>query len=195
MYFDKSRSLLEFKKPTVASNKGHSNGVGMLIVPVSLIRSSELNANNLKKWNKMPSAYRNVIAWYLKGAGVPVKDIATFLSISSSRASALITKVRRLVYVHSTIHRLDKDFYKESVSPEVFKAHCLKQQYKEMIDAEYVLSMSSLFGIQEDHYVVSEALRLGKQAYLESTEKLAGVTCDCFECSVVNNMINEYVNS
>ena len=144
-------------------------------MPTSSIHSDDLQAQNLSKWKNMPSAYRNIVAWYLRAAGVSFKKIGVFLSLSSTRVSTLVTKVRQLVYSKNRIRQWDIENAgaKESLSAEAFKNHALKQWHKEMVDAEYILSNLSLLEIEGDHFVISEALRLGRKVYSDAVERPA----------------------
>lgn len=136
--------------------------------------------NSNLRWSakKSPTLYRNIIAWYLKAAGLTGREVGEFLSISSSRASQLAARTRAQIF------RTFFDMTGGELAGEILEVHLLRGTRIEMIAAECALSK---FCSEQNIHAVSAALRIGREQYLASYEKISGIKCSCRLCALFDH--------
>lgn len=182
---------LEFRKPELArSIERREHDVEDLLMPAYPIHEDYWMHWPIKRPKKSDkTAYRNVIAWYLKAAGLSGPEVGNFLSLSASRANHLALRSRDQIFryvsnrdsMQAIADQSPKLYKREPEVPESFVvAHMLRASRNEMIVAEYVLSNLCM---SSDSFVVSAALRLGRKTYLASYEALGGLKCPCRWCN------------
>lgn len=173
-YFNESP--LAFIEPKTARIKERNAGEELLFPQYP----DSLNLWALKRPQKSPTTYRNIIAWYLKAAGLTGKEIGSFLSISASRANQLALRTRKQVgHIPWGITDMQTLAKSANVDGQYLAAHLLRGTRHDMITAEFCLDRC----IDQDPFVVSGALRLGRAAYASAYEKLAGIVCPCRWCT------------
>ena len=139
------------------------------------------------KLTDSPSMYRNVIAWYLKAAGLTTATIASHLSISPSRVNALALRTRKQLYSGITVALMEWTGKEKKLSPEELPVHMFVAMKDEMWAAEH-----ALFFCKTDVRVVSGALRLGRAAYLAAMESIVGLKCSCDLCKLQSSDFTPY---
>lgn len=171
---------LEFREPTLARKIEREKG-GDIFMPSF---PTDFHSWHLKKSKESPTMYRNIIAWYLKAAGLTGKEIGDFLSISASRANQIALRTQKQIFdTHGTISNMEILAKSEKLDGEIKAAHMLRGMRQEMIAAEYALFRC----IQQDSFVVSGALRIGRERYSAAYDKVAGTRCPCRYCAIFKN--------
>lgn len=168
---------LEFVEPKLASNV-ERNGSEELLLPRY---PTNVYSWQIKRPKKSPTLYRNIIAWYLKAAGLTGREIGDFLSISTSRANQLALRTQKHIFDApwniTNMALLSKSAGME-LTGDVLDAHLLRGVRREMIAAEYSFDQC----IEQDTYAISAALRLGRKHYVDRCDRLAGIMCPCRWC-------------
>lgn len=168
---------LEFREPTVASKVERQKG-GEIFIPSF---PTDVYSWQLNKPKKSPVMYRNVIAWYLKAAGLTGREIGEFLSISPSRANQIALRTQKQIFSsHGNIANMEMLAKSEKLEGEILAAHMLRGMRREMMAAEYALDRC----FEQDSFVVSGALRIGRERYSKAYEKVAGTRCVCRYCAI-----------
>ena len=169
---------LEFVEPKLASSIERKGGEELLLPKYP----TEVYSWQVKRPKKSPTLYRNIIAWYLKAAGLTGREIGDFLSISASRANQLALRTQKQIFDApwniANMTMLSKNAGVE-LTGELLDAHLLRGVRREMIAAEYSLDRC----IEQDTYAISAALRLGRKQYVAAYDKVAGTRCPCRWCS------------
>lgn len=157
-----------------------------LVFPQDCYHPHLIAREALYSLGRSPSMWRNVVALYLRAAQVPVKDIAVFLSITPSRTSAVIALARKRIYAHRSGRRTAPfDRTGKAFSENEIAAHYLRMDGEEMKAAEAALD-AMLIGSGGRIHVISAALTLGRNSFLQAQESLQGVKCPCLRCASVS---------
>lgn len=168
---------LEFRKPTQASKIERQKG-GEIAIPSF---PTDVYSWRLNKPKKSPTMYRNVIAWYLKAAGLTGREIGEYLSISASRASQIALRTQKQIFSsHGSIANMEMLARTEKLEGELLAAHMLQGMRREMMAAEYAIDRC----FEQDMFVVSGALRIGRERYSAAYDKVAGTRCPCRYCAI-----------
>lgn len=175
-----SGTPLEFVEPKLASNIERKGGDELLFPRYP----TDAYSWQVKKPKKTPTLYRNIIAWYLKAAGLTGREIGDFLSISASRANQLALRTQKQIFDApwniANLTMLSKSAGME-LTGELLAAHLLRGVRREMIAAEYSLDRCS----EQDTYAISAALRLGRKQYVVAYDRIAGIKCPCRWCAML----------
>ncbi len=179
-------SLLEFVQPATAKLKAQP------FQPEKWLHAHYsdvvLNAGQLLKL-ATPSAYRNVLAWYLRAAGLPTADIANHLSISPSRVNAVALHAQKSFYKGAwNIAFMTKEAKSLNLRNDQLASHMLLAKRDEMRIAEGVLDRCG----SVSRAAISASLQLGRQAYLDAWKATAGVTCTCQMCRMKQDGLAPY---
>lgn len=170
---------LEFREPSLASKIERQKG-GEIFIPSYPL---DVYSWQLSKPKKSPTMYRNIIAWYLKAAGLTGREIGEFLSISASRANQIALRTQKQIFKEygsiANMGLLTKP-EKQELEGEILAAHMFRGVRREMIAAEYALDRC----IEQDLFVSSGALRIGRERYMAAYDKVAGTRCPCRYCTI-----------
>lgn len=171
---------LEFVEPKLARNVERERGEELLFP----WRTTDVYAWTIKRPKTSPTLYRNIIAWYLKAAGLTGREIGDFLSISASRANQLALRTQMQIFDASgNIANMMILSKSENLKGELLAAHVLRGVRREMIAAEYSLDRC----IEQDIYVISAALRIARKQYVAAYDKVVGIKCSCRYCAIFAN--------
>ena len=171
---------LEFREPVLARKSEREKGEDIIMPSFP----ADFHLWNLKKPKESPTIYRNIIAWYLKAAGLTGKEIGDFLSISASRANQLALRTQKQIFdTYGSIANMEMLAKSERLDGEIKAAHMLRGMRQEMIACEYALFRC----IEQDLFVVSAALRIGRERYSAAYKKVAGTRCPCRYCAIFKN--------
>lgn len=171
---------LEFVEPKLASNIERKGGEELLLPRYPI----DVYSWQVKRPKRSPTLYRNVMAWYLKAAGLTGREIGDFLSISASRANQIALRTQKQIFdAPWNIAYMTMLSKSAGLEGEVLAAHVLRGVRREMIAAEFLLDRC----IEQDTYAISAALRLGRKQYAVAYDKVAGVTCPCRWCVMFAN--------
>lgn len=174
-------NALEFVKP-----KRPNITVENLVFPEDSQHPYLVERSKLRSMAQSTSIWRNVVAMYLRGAQVPVKDIADILSITPSRTSAIISQARKRILTKAPswhnkppVSRRGAEF-----TPEEIAAHRLWMDEIEMIAAESALSAMFDAGNDQRVFVISLALTRGRERFKSARASVNGVVCTCLTCEL-----------
>lgn len=179
-----TNNLLQFIRPTKTigpddiENMVHPSSSGFMVY---------------KKIKDSESLYRNIIAWYLKAAGVKTTEIAKHLSISESRVKSLANRTKKQLYrgynsIEHCAQEMKLDKKQGSFDETKANRHLLSAALSEMQSAEYGLSMS----IKADLLFVSKSLTIGRDAYMAQFNEIFGTKCNCRYCQIGLHEINPF---
>lgn len=173
--------MLEFHEPTLARSKEIAADLPLLFPRYPFGGVSGLR----DKLKVTATTYRNLVAWYLKAAGLSGAAVGDYLSISASRANGLASRSRKALFSSPwTKESMQFIAEQESLSDEAMAAHRLAAMRIEMMAAEQALDKCSH---NADLRVVSGALRMGRAAYSSAYDTVAGTKCTCRMCSIAPN--------
>lgn len=179
---------LEFIKPKAARPQDGAHGRGDLVRPVFNDEHGGLGEQRLKGL-RHETTWRNLIAWYLKAAGISTDEIATHLSLSQSRVNSLATKARKQFFDFPWSVQVAKFSAKrDELHAQQAAAHVLRARRAEMQMAEHCLYLSS----KSDLFVVSASLELGRRAYETALAATAGERCSCHLCRFPHITLEPY---
>ena len=140
-----------------------------------------------EKFRRVPSLWRNLVALYLRSAGVPTSEIASFLEISSSRVNGIVAKSRKLVGGRASkamrgkptrsifLNSANQKFTKNEIA-----AHRLSADALCMAEAETALSRT--YSVKHD--VVSAAMKIGRARMTARQEAIGTEVCGCVLCTL-----------
>lgn len=196
---------LTFRKPVVAINASRAD--------IANLQFAEDRSDgwNLRSFDEIlalrkttPSLCRNIVAYYLRVSCVPIREIASQLSISNSRVSAVVAKGRRAVLKKSALATYRYPSYEKRAEPHMPKKagvdllppfttqqrldHRLREASREVADAEAALSWLHR---GDDIYLVSTALSLGRAHFRAARLRVSGALCLCMSCKLEHQRILE----
>jgi hypothetical protein len=179
------RELLQFSVPITARADERKFSTEELCFATIWAGSGNRNLDGL---NKNTFTYRNIITWYLKAAGFSGAAVASYLSISPSRANSLALATRKKIYSGVTIGLMKFVGVKENLSSDELSIHMFKSMRQEMRAAEDAL----FFCRGADLFVVSGSLRLGRAAYIAAMGPVIDLKCSCSMCKYQSNDLTPY---
>lgn len=166
---------LQFVKPTTARLKQYDQPDELLFPSGSWFVLSLQQ----KRLLGGASAYRNVLAWYLRAADISSKEIANHLSISRSRANAIALKTQKAFYNGPwTIAAMEGYASTNALQNNQLQAHMVVARRVEMNAAESILDRC----LHADWFAVSASLRIGRAAFQAALDSLGGEKCNCRMC-------------
>jgi hypothetical protein len=166
--------MIEFIKPSV--QKQHVSGVVFADYPEKLTyrQNNWLGLDWQKVEHRNPTIWRNVVAWYLRACGVPTGRIAQLLGLSESRALHVGRSARRIATKEprplTTINRMLRKQEAQGLRAldPARRAKCVfDKRNADAADAELFLARC----IEADLFVVSEALKLGRETLAQAHEQ------------------------
>lgn len=176
MKFPSSRPL-EFLEPRLAGRDERRKGAEALLLPTY---PDYIYGSGIKRPKPSASTYRNLMAWYLRAAGLSGQEIGQFLSISPSRANQVAHRAQVQACDSALcISRMRSYAAATDITGDILQAHMLRAMQHEMAAAEYCLSSA----LPQDTYAISGALRIGRQRYLDAYAGIQGLKCPCPLCT------------